>query len=174
MLDLIKMEWMNDPAVLVAMQYSSIDRDWHPDLHLSVEGEAGNLRLIIEAPDPDSGFVVERHEFLEEMTEAPEHGYRSREEIPAKAQNSPLFLYMKAHGGLFYSKLKFEWREPQPGLLEIDVIYHTNFTGERGLEYTPAIESQYDREVYSDHTRDLVRRADLLSGKPIEMPKVRK
>ncbi len=174
MLDLIKMEWVNDPAVLVAMQYSSIDRDWHPDLHISVEGEAGNLRLIIETPDPDSGFVVERHEFLEEMTEAPEHGYRSRLEIPAKSQESQVFLYMKAQGGLFYSKLKFGWREPQPGLLEIDAVYHTNLTGGRGLEYTPAIESQYDWETNIDHTRKEVRRADLLSGKPIEMPKVRK
>jgi hypothetical protein len=145
--------------------------DWHPDLRLSVEGEPGKLRLILETPDADSGFVVEKHEFFEQMTEAPEHGYRQRLEIPVKSVESPVDAYVKCQGGLFYAKIDIEFSEPKPGVVSINATTFTNLSRGRGLEYIPSVESQYDREVYSDHTRDRVRRADLLSGQPIEMPK---
>ena len=88
--DLVKRRWVNDEQLLLAFQYSSLDRDWHTDIRLSVEGEPGKLRLVLEAPDDDSGFVIEKHEFPEVMTEAPENGYRRRVEIPVTVGESPL------------------------------------------------------------------------------------
>ncbi|NJC86976.1 MAG: hypothetical protein FIB02_00345 [Desulfuromonas sp.] len=174
MLDLVKRQWVHDEMTIVAMQYSSVDRDWHTDVKLSVEGEPGSMRLVLEAPDPDSGFVVEKHEFAEVMTEAPEHGYRQRLEIPVKSGESPLNAYVKCQGGLFYARLHVEFNEQIPGGVWINATSFTNLSGGRGLEYIPGVESQYDREVFSERTRKEVRRADLLSGQPIEMPKLRK
>jgi len=171
MLDLIKRRWVHNEADIVAMQYSSIDRDWHTDVSLSVEGEPGKMRLVLEAPDPDSGFVVEKHEFFEEMTEAPEHGYKSSLEIPVKSGESPVTAYVKCQGGLFYGKIDIEFSESKPGIVAVNATHFVNLAGGRGLEYTPAIESQYDWERNIDHTRREIRRADLLSGQPIAMPK---
>ena len=128
------------------------------------------MRLVLETPDPDSGFVAEKHEFGEVMIEAPEHGYRSRLEIPVKSGESPLNAYVKCHGGLFYARLHVEFHEQVPGGVWINATSFTNLAGGRGLEYIPAVESQYDNEVFSEHTRQEVRRADLLSGQPVEMP----
>jgi len=171
MFDLIKRQWVHREADIIAMQYSSVDRDWHTDVKLSVEGEPGKMRLILEAPDPDSGFVVEKHEFFEQMTEAPEHGYRQKLDIPVESSESPVTAYVKCQGGLFYAKIDIGFSEDRPGVVGINATSFTNLAKGRGLEYIPSVESQYDREVYSDHTRQLVRRADLLSGQPIEMPK---
>jgi hypothetical protein len=174
MFDMIRRQWVHDEAIIIAMQYSSLERDWHTDIKLSVEGEPGKMRLLLEAPDIGSGFVVEKHEFFEEMTEAPEHGYRQKVELPVKPGESPVEAYVKGQGGLFYGKISISFSEDRPGLVAINATSFTNLSKGRGLEYIPAVESQYDQEVYSDHTRDLVRRADLLSGEPIEMPGVRK
>lgn len=174
MFDLVKRTWVHDQSTIIAMQYSSNDRDWHTDVLLSVEGEPGNMRLILETPDPDSGFVIEKHEFFEEMTEAPAHGYKKKVEFPVKLGESPVTAYVKCQGGLFYARIHIAFGEDRPGKVAINATSFTNLGKGRGLEYIPGIESQYDREVYSEHTRDLVRRADLLSGEPIEMPKVRK
>lgn len=173
MFDLIKRRWVHDASSLIAMQYSSLDRDWHTDILLSVEGEPEKLRLILETPDEASGFVVEKHEFAEVMTEAPEHGYRKRVEIPVTSDDSVFTAYVKAQGGLCYARIKITFAERQPGRVAINATSFTNLSGGRGLEYTPWVESQYDREVYSDHTRDLIRRADLFSGRPIELPQPR-
>ncbi|MHB8709827.1 MAG: hypothetical protein ACYC9I_13200, partial [Desulfuromonadales bacterium] len=174
MFDLIKRQWVHREADIIAMQYSSVDRDWHTDLRLSVEGEPGKMRLILEAPDPESGFVVEQHEFAEVMTEAPEHGYRPRLEIPVKSGESPLNAYVKCQGGLFYARLHVEFHEQIPGGVWINATSFTNLAKGRGLEYIPAVESQYDWETNIDHTRQEVRRADLLSGTPVVMPKEKK
>lgn len=174
MFDLIKRQWVHREADIIAMQYSSVDRDWHTDVKLSVEGEPGKMRLILETPDPESGFVVEKREFSEVMIEAPEHGYRLRVEIPIKSGESPLNAYVKCQGGLFYARLHVEFHEQIPGGVWINATSFTNLTGGRGLEYIPAVESQYDREVFGDHVRQEVRRADLLSGTPVVMPKEKK
>lgn len=170
MFDLIKRQWVHREADIIAMQYSSVDRDWHTDVRLWVEGEPGRMRLVLETPDPDSGFVVERHEFGEVMIEAPAHGYRNRLEIPVKSGESPLNAYVKCQGGLFYARLHVEFHEQAPGGVWINATSFTNLAGGRGLEYTPSVESQYDDEVYGERTRKRVRRADLLSGQPVEMP----
>lgn len=174
MFDLIKRQWVHREVDIVAMQYSSVDRDWHTDINLWVEGDPGKMRLILETPDPESGFVVEKHEFAEVMIQAPEQGYRQRLEIPVESGSSPLDAYVKCHGGLFYARLHVEFNEQIPGGVWINATSFTNLAGGRGLEYIPAVESQYDREVFRDHVRQEVRRADLLSGTPIEMPKARK
>jgi hypothetical protein len=171
MFDMIKRQWVRDEATIMAMQYSSVDRDWHTDIRLSVDGEPEKLHLVIEAPDADSGFVVEKHEFFEQMTEAPEHGYRQRLEIPVKSEWSPIMLYVKCQAGLFYGKVYMEFSESKSGVVAVNATSFTNLSKERDLEYIPAIESQYDEEVYGKHSRKSVRRADLLSGQPIEMPK---
>jgi len=172
--DLIKRRWVHDEARLAGFQYSSSDRDWHTDLRLVVEGEPGKLRLVLETPDDESGLVVEQHEFFEMMTEAPAHGYRRRVEIPVKADASPLTAYVKAQGGLFYARIMIECSERQPGRVAINATSFTNLAGGRGLEYIPWVESQYDWEVNIDHVRKEIRRADLLSGRPIELPRQRK
>ncbi|MCM2264958.1 MAG: hypothetical protein NDI73_07185 [Desulfuromonadales bacterium] len=169
-LDLIRREWV-EPYRLFT--HKMMFPDWHGDIRLSVEGEPGKMRLILEAPDPDSGFVVEKHEFFEQMTEAPEHGYRQKIDIPVASIESPVTAYVKCQGGLFYAKIDISFSEDRPGVVGINATSFTNLAKGRGLEYIPSVESQYDREVYSDHTRQLVRRADLLSGQPIEMPKVK-
>jgi hypothetical protein len=171
-LDLVRRAWIDaNPGSIFS--YKMNFPDWHADLLLSVDGEPEKLRLILEALDADSGFVIEKHEFFEQMVEAPEHGYKQRLEIPVKSTDSPAMLYVKCQGGLFYAKIYIEFSEPKPGVVAVNATSFTNLSRGRGLEYIPAIESQHDREVYSEHTRDLVRRADLLSGQPIEMPKVR-
>jgi len=172
--DLVKRRWVHDEQRLLAFQYSSFDRDWHTDIRLSVEGEPGKLRLVLETPDEDSGFVVEQHEFPEVMTEAPVHGYRRRVEVPVSAKDSALMAYIKAQSGLCYARIQVVCAERRPGTVDVNATSFTNLAGGRGLEYTPWVESQYDREVYSDHTRDLIRRADLLAGRPIELPQHRK
>ncbi len=149
MLDLIKRNWVHKEEDILAMQYSSLDRDWHTDVKLSVEGEPGKLRLILETPDPDSGLVVAKHEFFEQMTEAPEHGYRQRLEIPVKSGESPVDAYVKCQGGLFYAKIDIEFSEPKPGVVAINATTFVNLARGRGLEYIPAIESQYDWETIS-------------------------
>jgi len=169
-LDLIRREWV-EPSRLFTQKM--MFPDWHPDLRLSVEGEPGKLRLILETLDPDSGLVVAKHEFFEQMTEAPEHGYRQRLEIPVKSGESPVDAYVKCQGGLFYAKINIEFSEPKPGVVAINATAFVNLAGGRGLEYIPAIESQYDWETNIDHTRKEIRRADLLSGRPIEMPRGR-
>lgn len=174
MFDLIKRQWVHREADIIAMQYSSVDRDWHTDIKLWVEGEPGKMRLILETPDPESGFVVEKHEFAEVMIEAPERGYRPRLEIPVKSGESPLNAYVKCQGGLFYARLHVEFNEQIPGGVWINSTSFTNLSGGRGLEYIPSVESQYDREVFGDRVRQEVRRADLLSGTPVAMPKAKK
>lgn len=169
-LDLIQRHWVEPDRVFTHKMMFS---DWHPDLRLSVEGEPGKMRLILEAPDPDSGFVVEKHEFGEMMTEAPVGGYKPRVEVPVKKGESPLEAYVKCQGGLFYARIHVEFSENRPGIVAINATSFTNLAKERGLEYIPSVASQYDEEVYGAHTRDLIRRADLLSGKPIEMPKAK-
>jgi hypothetical protein len=171
--DLIKRQWVHKEATLAAMRYSSLDRDWHTDLRLFVEGEAGALRLVLEAGDDASGFVVEKHPFPEVMTLAPERGYRRRVEVPVKEGESPLHLYVKAQGGLFYARLHIEFAERRPGLVAINATSFTNLMGGRGLEYLPWVESAYDWAVNIEHSRKEIRRADLLSGQPIAMPEPR-
>lgn len=173
MFDMIKRQWIRDEAVIIAMQYSTLERDWHTDIKLSVEGEPGKMNLILEAPDADSGFVIEKHEFFDQMTEAPELGYRQKVEFPVKKGGPSIMAYVKCQGGLFYGKIDVEYSEDRPGIVAINATSFTNLAKGRGLEYIPAVASQYDEEVYGTHTRDLIRRADLLSGKPIEMPKPR-
>lgn len=169
-LDLIRREWV-EPRRLFT--HKMMFDDWHADVRLSVEGESGDMRLLLEAPDPDSGFVIEKHEFFAQMTEAPEHGYRQKIEIPVKSGESPMMVYVKCQGGLFYAKIDIGFSEDRPGAVAINATSFTNLAKGRGLEYVPAVESQYDREVYSEHTRQLIRRADLLSGQSIEMPKIK-
>lgn len=174
MFDLIKRQWVHREADIIAMQYSSVDRDWHTDIKLWVEGEPGKMRLILESPDPESGFVVEKHAFAEVMIEAPEHGYRPRLEIPVKSGGSPLDAYVKCQGGLFYARLHVEFNEQVPGGIWINSTSFTNLSGGRGLEYIPSVESQYDEEVFGERTRKRVRRADLLTGTPVVLPKEKK
>jgi len=172
--DLVKRRWVHDEQRLLAFQYSSFDRDWHTDIRLSVEGEPGNLRLVLETPDDDSGFVVEQHEFFDVMTEAPAHGYRRRVEVPVSAKDSALTAYVKAQGGLCYARIQVLCAERRPGMVDVNATSFTNFAGGRNLEYTPWVESQYDWDVNIDHIRKEIRRADLLSGRPIELPQRRK
>ncbi|TLM69004.1 MAG: hypothetical protein FDZ69_02045 [Deltaproteobacteria bacterium] len=172
MLDLIKRKWVHDEAHIIAMQYSSMDRDWHADVNLSVEGEAGGMKLVLDAPDADSGFVVEKQGLFEEMTEAPEAGYRRKVEFHVRREDSPAMVYVKGQGGLFYGKIHIDFMEDRPGVVAINATAFTNLSGGRGLEYIPAIESQYDWDVNVNHTRREISRADLLSGKSIELPVV--
>ena len=88
--------------------------------------------------------MVEKHEFFEQMTAAPEHGYRQRVEIPVKPDGSTVDAYVKAQGGLFYAKIDIEFSESSPGVVAVNATHFVNLAGGRGLEYTPAIESQYD------------------------------
>ena len=108
------------------------------------------------------------------MTEAPEHGYKPRLETLVKSGESPVTAYVKCQGGLFYGKIDIEFSESKPGVVAINSTHFVNLAGGRGLEYTPAVESQYDWETNIDHKRREIRRADLLSGKPVEMPNVLK
>lgn len=170
-LDLIQRAWVEPHRIFTQKMMFP---EWHADLRLSAEGEPGNMRLILEAPDPDSGFVVEKHEFGEVMIEAPAHGYRQKVEVPVKPGESPLEAYVKGQGGLFHARIHIEFSENRPGVVYINSTSFTNLAKGRGLEYIPSVESQYDQEVYGDHTRQPVRRADLLSGRPVEMPKVGK
>lgn len=171
MLDLIKRTFVYDKAVLIAMQYSAGERDWHTDIVFKTEGEPGAYQVVLEAPDAESGFVTASPEFFEEMTEAPEQGYQPRLTVPVQPGNSPLFLYFKGQGGLFYSRLQVSFDEQKKGVA-FEVLYSTNMTRGRGLELSSEMARQYDRDVRTSQGRKLLRRADLLSGRPIEVPVV--
>ena len=119
----------------------------------------------VEALDADSGFVVESPEFFEEMTEAPEQGYRPKLIIPiTKNSVGSLYAYIKNAGGLFYSKIYIDYaNRVDRDHVEMRCGYWTNVTGERGLEFLPELASQYRRDKKAQR-RTRVKREQLTSG----------
>jgi hypothetical protein len=164
-LDLYRRQW-TDPKWLGSrkMRYP----DWHADIKVSVEEDGENFLLVLEALDEDSGFVVESPEFFEEMTEAPEQGYRPKLVIPvAKGSGGDLFAYVKSAGGLFYSKLSVGYSNSGGrDTVGLRFGYRTNVTGGRGLGYDDRLYRQYVIDE-REGRREQALREQLSSGRTV-------
>ncbi len=162
LLDLYRRDWASpDRLSGKKLNYP----DWQADIKVSVEEDGKNFRLVVETLDADSGFVVESPDFFEEMTEAPEQGYRQKLVIPI-ARNSvgSLYAYIKNAGGLFYSKIYIDYaNRVDRDHVEMRCGYWTNVTGGRGLEFLPELASQYRRDKKAQR-RTRVKREQLTSG----------
>jgi hypothetical protein len=164
-LDLYRQQWTN-PKWLGGTRLNY--PDWHADVKVSVEEDGEKFRLILETLDPDSGFVIETPEFFEEMTEAPEQGYRSKLIIPiAKKSGGQLFAYVKSAGGLFFSKLSVSYSSPEGrDYVGLRFGYWTNVTGGRGLGSDDRLFRQYIIDE-REGRRGQVLREQLLNGETV-------
>ncbi len=165
LLDLYRRQWaVPDRLTTHKMTYP----DWHADVRLSVEEDGEKFRLILETLDSDSGFVIDTPEFVEEMTEAPEQGYRSKLVIPiAKKSGGRLFAYVKSAGGLFYSKFFVSYSNSEGrDYVELRSGYWTNMVGGRGLELSDELYVQYRSDV-REGRREEALRGQLLSGRTV-------
>jgi len=142
--------------------------DWHADVKASIEEDGEKFRLILETLDPDSGFVIATPEFIEEMTTAPEQGYRPKLTIPiAKKSGGHSFAYVKSAGGLFYSKLFVRYiHTDDRDHVSLNFSYWTNMEGGRGLETNDRLYSQYARDVRENRRREALRE-QLLKGETV-------
>jgi hypothetical protein len=124
--------------------------------------------LILETLDPDSGFVIATPAFFEEMTEAPEQGYRPKLIIPVvKESGGHLFAYVKSAGGLFYSKLSVSYiHSRDKDHLGLRFGYRTNMEGGRGLGYDDRLYRQYLNDEMAGR-REQALREQLSSGRTV-------
>lgn len=162
MLDLYLQNWTTPDRLFThKMSYP----DWHADIRVSLEGDGENFRLVLEALDADSGFALAKPEFIEEMAEAPEHGYRPKVTVPvARNDGGHLFAYVKSAGGLFYSKLRLSYyNRDEQDYVVLRWGYWTNMTGQRALEYSPELYHQYLDEKRAG-LRGRLKREQLLKG----------
>ncbi len=112
--------------------------------------------------------LLHTSEYIEEMTEAPEQGYRPILVIPVeKNSGGSLFAYVKNDGGLFYSKIRVNYaNRSNRDHVELRWGYYTNATGERGLEFSDNIYSQYLRDERAG-LREPALRKQLLMGEVV-------
>jgi hypothetical protein len=162
LLDLYRRDWTS-PDRLSGKKFNY--HDWETDLKVSVEKKGENFQMIMEAVKDDSGFVVTTPEFIEEMTEAPEHGYRPKLMVPiTKNSGGRLFAYVKNEGGLFYSKIYINYaNRADRDHVELNWGYFTNVAGERGLEFVPELAQQYRNDARDGH-RPRLKREQLRAG----------
>ncbi len=167
LLDLYRRDWAS-PDRMTTKKMSR--PDWKTDVSIRVEKNGDNFKLILEAVNEDSGFVVEQHEFIEEMTEAPQQGYRQKLVLPFnKDRGGRLFAYVKSDGGLFYSKISVYYaNRGGENSVELDWSNFTNVAGNRDLEFVHEIAAQYLKDQ-RENRRPGVRRKHLISGS-VEMP----
>jgi hypothetical protein len=162
LLDLYRRDWTS-PEFLSGKKFNY--HDWETDVKVSADKNGENFQMILEAVKEDSGFVVETPEFIEEMTEAPERGYRPKILIPiTKNSGGRLFAYVKSEGGLFYSKIYINYaNRADRDHVELDWGYFTNVVGERGLEFVPELAQQYRDDARAGH-RPRLKREQLRAG----------
>lgn len=167
LLDLYRRDWTS-PDYLASKKRGY--PDWKTDVSVRVEKDGDNFKLILEAVNEDSGFVVEQHEFIEEMTEAPLQGYRQKLVLPFnKKRGGRLLAYVKSDGGLFYSKIFVNYaNRGGENSVELDWGNYTNVAGNRGLEFVHEIAAQYLKDERANR-RPTVRREHLIAGR-VEMP----
>lgn len=171
LLDLYQQKWV-EPADLVAFRMT--DKLWHADLKASLEKDGENFMVVIETPDPDSGFVTQEVSFIEEMAEAPVDGYVPRLVLPVqRGGGGSLFAYVKCAGGLFYSKIVIKYYNVEGrDSVYLDSAYQTNATGGRGLEYADDLYQEYLDEI-SDRSRVKLQRDVLQRGEQVVLPRPR-
>jgi hypothetical protein len=162
LLDLYRREWTSPDRLSGKILNNP---DWQADIAVSVEENDGSFRLVLESVGKASGFVVATPGFVEEMTEAPEQGYRPKLVIPiAKNSAGTLYAYVKNDGGLFYSKIRINYANlADRDYVELDCGYFTNVTGWRGLEFVSELAAQYRRDAKAQR-RSWVKREQLTSG----------
>lgn len=165
LLDLYLRNWV-DPDQLSGHKMSC--PEWHTDVSVRVEEDGDQFRLLLEALDPNSGFVIKKTEFIEEMTEAPEKGYQPKLVLSFKKKGgNRLFAYVKCSGGLFYSKLFVSFSHSTgKDYVEIRTGYYTNMEGGRGLEFNDDIYRQYSNNERAG-LREPALRKQLLMGEVV-------
>ncbi|PLX77865.1 MAG: hypothetical protein C0614_09285 [Desulfuromonas sp.] len=160
LVDLYRMDMIDDANMMGAFRISSIFRDWHPDISIKLEGEPGQYRLVLEALDPESGFAQIDVEYPEQMTLAPEQGYQPRIVVPiGHDEFGQVTAYVRNAGGLFYSAISLRYNHvPVHRYVECNIGARTNLVGDRKLE--PGLYEEYERQVKGKESQPL-RRGDL-------------